>query len=203
MKQLKWKWFDHRTDLPRGLAARIGQIVVEWSVLERELEELIQMLMNTDIGMARIATNRMNARTRISSVSALLEWYVYHDRFRASYLKEFVKIGKRIATKTQNKRDVVAHGLWSRVGGEWCVLKLRGHRSTPELSPELEKLSRTFWPQREVITAETLDATIREIISEARVIEDFCKRLHRALPSEPFQYAPPKYTRRRRDLRGT
>ena len=114
MKQLKSTWFDHRTDLPQWLTSRVGQIVVEWSVLERELEELIQMLMNTDIGLARIATNRMNARTRISTASALLEWYVYHNKLRAPYLKEFITIGDGIATKTQNKRDLVAHGLWSR-----------------------------------------------------------------------------------------
>jgi hypothetical protein len=47
-------WFDHRTDLPQWITSRIAQIVVEWSVLERELEELIQMLVNTDIGFSRI-----------------------------------------------------------------------------------------------------------------------------------------------------
>jgi hypothetical protein len=45
-------------------ATRVGQIVIEWSVLERELEELIQMLVNTDIGFSRIMTNRMSARNR-------------------------------------------------------------------------------------------------------------------------------------------
>ncbi|MFZ2078275.1 MAG: hypothetical protein WAV38_16795 [Xanthobacteraceae bacterium] len=64
MKQLPWVWFDHRTDLPRWLTSRVGQIVIEWSVLERELEELIQMLLNTDIGFSRIMTNRMSARNR-------------------------------------------------------------------------------------------------------------------------------------------
>lgn len=201
MKQLKWAWFDHRTDLPQWLTSRIGQIVVEWSVLERELEELIQMLMNTDIGIARVTINRMNARTRISSICYFLEWYVYHDKLQVSYLKEFVRIGNRIATKTQNKRDTVAHGLWSLVDGKWCVLKMRGNRPTPELKPELEKLSRAFLPQREIITVEKLNAVIREIVSEARVLEEYCKAVHRVLRSEPFQYAPPKYTRQRRDRR--
>jgi hypothetical protein len=68
MKQLSLGRFDHRTDLPQWITSRIGQIVVEWSVLERELEELIQMLINTDIGFSHIITNRMNARTRIVSL---------------------------------------------------------------------------------------------------------------------------------------
>jgi hypothetical protein len=32
MKELKWVWFDHRTDLPTWITSRIGQIIVEWSV---------------------------------------------------------------------------------------------------------------------------------------------------------------------------
>src|SRR6516162_7167537 len=47
-------------------------------------------------------------------------------------------------TKPKTSADLVAQGLWSRVEGKWCVLKMRGHRSTPEPRPDLEKLSRTF-----------------------------------------------------------
>jgi hypothetical protein len=58
MKKLPWSWFDHRTDLPRWLLAGIGQIVVEWAVLERELEELIRVLMDADIRLGRIMPKR-------------------------------------------------------------------------------------------------------------------------------------------------
>jgi len=122
---------------------------------------------------------------------------VYHNKLQPAYLKEFSTIGNRIINRTQNKRDLVAHGLWSRVEGKWCVLKMRGYRPTPELRPELEKLSRTFLPQREIVTVEKLNANVREIVSEARAVEDFCKRIYSVLPLVPFQYAPPKYTRRR------
>ena len=201
MKELSLSWFDHRTDLPQWIASRIAQIVVEWSVLERELEELIQMLMNTDIGFSRIMTNRMNARTRIAAASSLIELYVFHKRIDASFLEEFEKIGARINNETQNRRDIVAHGLWSRTKGKWWVLKLRGQRPTPELKPELKRLSRAFLPQQEAVTKEKLDTTIQKIVSDARAVEDICKRLHGARPAEQFQYAPPNYTRRRRDQR--
>jgi hypothetical protein len=198
MKQLPWVWFDHRTDLPRWITSRIGQIVVEWSVLERELEELIQMLLNTDIGFSRIIINRMSARNRIDAAFSLIEWYVYHERLKASYLEEFQKIGNRITNETQSKRDMVAHGLWSFKKGNWWVLRLRGYRSTPELKPELKRLSRALLPQRQVITKGKLDKIVREIISDARAVQSFCKRVYRVKPPEQFQYAPPKYTRRRR-----
>jgi hypothetical protein len=198
MKEIQTIWFDHRTDLPTWITSRIGQIVVEWSVLERELEELIQMLVNTDIGFTRIMVNQLNARNRISSCHSLIEWYVFHKRIRGSFLREFSKIGNRVSKEAQNKRDIVAHGLWSLIKGNWWVLKHRGRRSTPELGPELKRLSRAFIPQRELITREKLDEIIQEIISDARAVQDFRERLHLVIPDEQFKYEPAKYTRRRR-----
>jgi hypothetical protein len=198
MKEIKTIWFDHRTDLPKWITSRIGQIIVEWSVLERELEELIQMLVNTDIGFTRIMVNRLNARNRISAAHSLIEWYVFHKRISGSFLKEFSKIGNRIANEIQNKRDMVAHGLWSFIKGNWWVLKQRGQRPTPELRPELEKLSRAFIPQRELITREKLDKIVQEVISGARAIQSFRERVYHVRPPEQFRYEPLKYTRRRR-----
>jgi hypothetical protein len=72
--------------------------------------------------------NRLNARNRISAAYSLIEWYDYHEWIKPSLLKEFNEIGKR-ATKTQGKRDIVAHGLWWRDKGKWWLLKKRGLRS--------------------------------------------------------------------------
>ena len=187
--------------MPHWLTSRIGQIVVEWSVLERELEELIQMLLNTDIGFSRIMTNRMIARNRIDAAFSLIEWYVYHGRIKASYLEEFQRLGNRITNETQSKRDMVAHGLWALKAGNWWVLRLRGQRATPELRPELRKLSRAMLPQRELITRKKLDQIVRGIVSDARAVHAFCERIHRVRPQEELKYAPPKYARRRRNRR--
>jgi hypothetical protein len=197
-KHLRWVWFDHRTDLPQWLTSRIGQIAVEWSVLERELEQLIQMLTDADIGIARIVSSRMNARTRLLIIGYLLEWYVYHGRLKSSYLKRFDKLANRIATKTQNKRDMVAHGLWSLIDRKWWVLRLAGQRQTPELRPEIEKLSRAFLPQRELVTRDKLDEIKEEIISDARSLESFCSDVFGEVQHEGWKYEPPKYSRRRR-----
>jgi hypothetical protein len=64
-------WVDHRTDIPQWAKDGVAQIIIEWSVLERELEELIRLLMDTDIQHVRILTARMNARTRILAATHL------------------------------------------------------------------------------------------------------------------------------------
>ncbi len=62
---IPWIWFDHRTDLPKWLTSAIGQVAVEWSALERELEELNRLLMDVELKIGRMATTGMNVRTRL------------------------------------------------------------------------------------------------------------------------------------------
>lgn len=64
-KKLKDGWFDHRTDLPQWLSIGIGQVIVEWAVLERELEEVVRLLMDADIAVGRIVT-KLDAGPRLS-----------------------------------------------------------------------------------------------------------------------------------------
>lgn len=199
MKQLAWSWFDHRTDLPQWITSRIGQIAVEWSVLERELEQFVHLLTDADIGHARIVTSRMNVRTRISTIGYLIEWYVYHGQLTPEFLKRFDKLSTRIATKTQPKRDMVAHGLWSIVGGKWHVLRLAGHRATPGLRPDLERLSRPLLPQRESVTRDKLDQIVDEIIEGAKSLAQLCEEIYHGLSPSLSRYKPPQYSRRRRN----
>lgn len=65
---------------------------------------------------------------------------------------------------------------------------------TPELRPELKELTRALLPQRNLITGKKLDKIVREIISDARSVHAFCKRIRRVLPPEkvaPKIYSPP------------
>ena len=63
MKKIPWRWHDHRTDLPQWLVSGIGQVVVEWAVLEREADELIRLLVDTDLRTGRIIANRLSAHS--------------------------------------------------------------------------------------------------------------------------------------------
>src|SRR5579863_1727359 len=197
MKKLPWEWFDHRTDLPPWLRAGIGEIVVEWSVLERELEETIQLLLDVEIALSRIIVHSMQARNRVHVIDYLIEWYVYHDKLDQRFAKQFNKIGDRIANKTQAKRDMVAHGLWSMRKGKWHVLRLRASRQTPELRPDLDKVSRPVLPQMVPVTRETIASIVKDIIADAKELQAFCADVYAAL--SPSRYEPLQYSRRRRD----
>jgi hypothetical protein len=192
--KLPWSWFDHRTDVPQWVAAGIGRAVVEWAVLEREIEEVIHLLLDVDIKDARIIANKMDAEHRAIVVVTLLQARVYNDRFPAARLKEFSKIRRRIK-EHQVQRDILAHGLWGEHNGEWRVLRLRQSRNTPQLEPDIKSLSRAVLPQIEPINRNKLREIAIEIVSIAKETQKFCADLRSAL--SPSRYIQPQYARRR------
>jgi hypothetical protein len=194
--QLPWKWFDHRTDLPAWVLSGIGQITAEWSVLERELEEVVQALLDVEIAISRIVVNSMQARNRIELIGYLIEWYVYHGRLAQNFSERFNKLGSRLKEKTQSQRDKVAHGLWTKRKGKWYLLRLRAQRPTPQLLPAFKKVSRPVLPETELVTRETIASTIKQIIADAAEVQAFCAEIYAALA--PSRYKPPQYSRRRR-----
>src|SRR5215813_4947900 len=194
IRKLQPAWFDHRTDIPQWICSGIAYAVAEWAVLQRELEELIRILMDGEIQQVRILVNNMNVQTRVQTAANLIQALMVLKKLKRRDRTRL--LGKKIET-AQNKRDMLAHGLWSKHEGKWHVLRLRQSRPTPQLRRSSEQLSRAVLPQRELITPEKLNSIAREIVSVARRIEVFCRYLLRSLTS--LRNTPPQYTRRRRD----
>jgi hypothetical protein len=196
LKRLKLGWHDYRTDIPEWIASGIGQTAAEWAVIERELEEVIRLLMDADIQIARIAANRMNARTRIITIKSLLESHVLNGTLKKRDRARFVNLTKKVQDY-QTKRDMLAHGLWDKQRGSWYVLQTRQSREMPQLRPSLESLSRAVLPQPHKITRAWLRSACRQNQTLAKRLVTYCKHLERALA--PLRNITPQYTRRRRD----
>ncbi len=192
-------WFDHRTDIPQWIASGIGQVCAEWAVLERELEELIRLLMDIDIKDARIICNWMNAKTRVATIQSIIQARIIDDKLKTPRLEKFTKLAEKIEHKLQPKRDILAHGLWGKHKGKWCTLKMRQSRKTPQLEPDLKKLSRAVLPQREIVNRAAFRGTAREIQATTSEIEAFCDAV--AIELAPLRNTRPQYTRRKRSYR--
>src|SRR5262245_33423632 len=111
IQKLKPAWHDYRTDIPSWILKGIGQVVAEWAVLERELEELIRLLMDIRIEFGRIAVNWMSASTRAATAQHLIQVRILDDKLERRHLETFTKLAKKIGD-LQTKRDILAHGLW-------------------------------------------------------------------------------------------
>jgi hypothetical protein len=199
-KKLETYWFDHRTDLPPWISSGIGQTAAEWSVLERELEEIIRILTNGETQQTRILTNRMNVRSREATIKALIDAHILQGTLGLLHRKRYLRISKLIEPN-QTNRDMLAHGLWTKRGRYWLVLQARKTRRMPELRPKLESLSRVVLPQSHRMTRTRFRSICRQIVAVARRLEAFGKSLERALG--PLRHIPPPYTRRRHDYRPT
>jgi hypothetical protein len=199
IQKLKPSWHDHRTDIPRWLLAGIGQVASEWAVCERELEELIRLLMDVRIEFGRIIVNWMNAKTRVATAQHLIQLHILDGKLKKKdHLEVFTKIAEKIES-LQTKRDILAHGTWDEYQGVWCTLKMRQSRKTPQLEPDLDKLGRAVLPQRDPITRERLKTDAKEIADVTKRVVAFCSTLETALA--PLQNKSPEYTRRRRGYR--
>lgn len=196
IKKLKPAWFEHQTNIPQWIAKGIAQVTAEWAVFERELEELIRLLIDAKIEHGRIIVNWMSAKIRGVAAQHLIQSHILNDRLKPQHLETFTKIAEKIES-LQTKRDIVAHGLWGKHEGKWCTLKVRQTRKTPELEPDLKKLARAVLPQRFFVTEKQFLADAEGIASAARAVEDFCRVL--SVELAPLQNIPPKYSRRRRD----
>lgn len=193
--RLKEAWFDHGTDIPKWAKIGIAQIIVEWAVLERELEEVVRLVMDGEIQNVRILTGKMNARGRIEAAAYLIEAHIYEERVDKNILKRFHKLGKHIEENLQPLRDMVAHGLWGKFNNKWHVLKMRKRRKTPELGLKMDYVSRPVLPQREEMTLEKLHQAVLQIVEGTKSIEAFCEDWKSLLP--PSQYKSPVYSRRK------
>jgi hypothetical protein len=194
-------WFDHRTDLPDCITIGIGQIVVEWSVLERELEELIRLLMDADIQHVRIVTNSMKAQTRLSAAQHLIEGHIINGKLKAVDLTDLTVMSKDWFSDTglQNKRDRFAHGLWAKDDATgWSVLRTRQKRVVVEFRDELslEKTSRPTLPQPQPVIGQDLLDVAREISAASAALVSFCQRLEASLA--PLRHKLPEYNRGKR-----
>ena len=153
-----WVWVTHRVDVPSSLTAWVGRIMVEWSEFEWQLEEAIRLLLDSEIKPARIIVAGMNARSRLRAISNLVQSHTLAPAIH----KEAIDIGNRIE-KVQPGRDIVAHGLWGRVNGQWYVLTNSGSRTLPPWG----KVARVVLPQRLAVTPDSLRA-IRDSIRHER-----------------------------------
>ena len=191
-------WFDHRTDLPQWLSVGIGQTVSEWAVLERELENIIRILIDSEVAHSRILLFRVNTRTRIAIIKALIEFHTLHGRLKRADKTRFVRVQKDIDKEAGN-RNLLAHGLWTKRSKSWFVLQTRESRSIPELQPTLESLSRAVLPQSIKITRAKLRSFCTRAVSLSRRLERIAARFERALG--PLRYTQPPYTRKRPNYR--
>ena len=183
-------WVTHRTAIPPWIAHAVGKIVTEYSYLEWQFEEVIRLLLETDIKRARIVSTGMNMRTRTAVAATLAR---AHGK---GFTSEIQSLGNE-ARELQTEREKLAHGLWAKMGKGWCLVRTSGIRRIGGV-----KIARAFLPTSERITRGGIADIRSRIRNTQRRMRLLRKKLKAALPPSPHK-SPEQFRQTNRPLRHT
>jgi len=170
-------WVTHRVDIPKWLATSIGRLMAEQSDLEWQFEEVIRILLETDIKRGRMVAVGMNLRGQIKLASNLI---LCHGATK-SFAKTLDAIAKE-AEKLKTFRDRLAHGAWGKIGPDWYVLSASGARSLGG-----NTVSRAYLPSREKMTRRLVASHLRRVRTCRRNMRSLRASLRAALPPSPYR----------------
>lgn len=198
MKKLPWIWVVERTDIPKWLATDIGRVAVEWSYLEFQTQEIIRLLMATNVKFARIITTGMSLRTRLQNTSHLLHAYVYNEDIDKSLIDGFSHITYYINNQIEPDRNYLIHGTWAKVEGKWILIRsARGSRGHSQLGKF--KLPRSVLPELKPWTHEKTEELRAKIQKAHTDLDTFTTNLETALP--PSSHKSPRQRKQDRPSR--
>lgn len=108
-------------DIPAEHITLIGHVVLEWSRLEKSLEELIWAYLGVDVDEGRIITARLDARYKMNMFRGLAEVLMQENDF-----SDMRRILHRMA-ELYSVRSLVVHGNWfvEKPGNVVAVMSLR------------------------------------------------------------------------------
>jgi hypothetical protein len=160
-----------RADLPQALTREIGKIVTRWAFLEYQIQAFIWDLAGVDQRVGRLAMREPRITDR---------WDVMLDLAALQGVKVDTKQLSSFKTglnELQSKRDLFAHGVWTKPKGKgrpWHVILARGNHAR---DVEIPHRNRRISPEGVSVSAEQL----RIIADRIETATDSFRRLRGAI----------------------
>ena len=167
-------------ELPASINREIGKIIVRWSYLEYCVQKIVWLLAGVPEIVGRFAIREPRFTDRLEMIRDLaplrgIKWS--EAKFQA-YLQQ--------ATAAQNRRDLLAHGLWTKYpDGTLRVIHTRGQH--PKNRTQVPHRSRKVSPEALFVTVPELQMMISRIdllITEAVSLERDIQAQFLALPDK-------------------
>jgi hypothetical protein len=111
--------------IPTAHAARVGQFLAEWSMLELVLEDLIWLLAGIDPHVGRIFASRLDLRPKTEIMDALLKLKAAPGEVADAWAEV-----RKVIPGLQENRNWIAHGIW-RAGLETKAAVLSHRKGKP------------------------------------------------------------------------
>lgn len=169
-------------DLPKDYLIAIGRIVVTWSLIERQLANIVYMLLRVDKKRGRLAIRSPRAFEYITMIEQLSELdTIAVNRQDLSALKALLE-------KVQKYRDLAIHGAWLRGADDHVYVQDISGNWRPGKAKT--KVPRRVKPEAVEVSAEDLAGFADKMRTAALLID----RVHqeteaqlRASPRKPLE----------------
>lgn len=156
-------------DLPASYAREIGKIAVRWAYYERYIQTMIWAIAlggyERGTALGRLAIREVKPEDQLDLLKNVAD-------IRAIELDlALIKSMKPRAKDAVSRRNLVAHGLWTRLGAEWLVQQTRGQWEEYEGAP---KGSKKYQPEAvpvDAIYLRQLVSDITDLIADARTLK--------------------------------
>ena len=117
--------YDHvsgmpRHDLPAAYAREIGRIVVAWARFDYLARVTLWATLDLSAPEGRLAARALRPADALGVISALLALR------GASWDQNLCADLKKRAAALKTERDLLAHGIWDNISGEWAVEESAG-----------------------------------------------------------------------------
>lgn len=152
-------------NLPVEFTQEIGVAVVRWAYYERIIQKIVWLLVDAGETVGSYAVREPRITERIEMIRDLAA-------FRSLNIdqKRLDRMGK-VADWALKTRDLVAHGIWGRVNGEWVIEHRRGQHSKDEDVPHRSRRSFPGGIIMNVTELQRLTKVIEKLIIEAVALE--------------------------------
>ena len=156
----------HHQKLPLLNYRKIGEITVQWNLVEVYLQTIVWHYLGLDYKRGRLLTYGLNARQKIGLFKSLTSRWIDDPT-----IKTKIRLIAKAANTLCDKRNEIVHGIW-------------GYENDPK---ELYLLQISNIRQRVIPAAsktrfEDLQSTVRDVVTLKNQLLDLHKNLGVAIP---------------------
>ncbi|ALO44907.1 hypothetical protein [Pseudohongiella spirulinae] len=150
---------------------QLGVFVYSFQLVEREIEDIIVLLMNTDTEMVAILMSELDLSEKLKTVDVLLARFIDLRRgISEGYKAEFHKLVSRILKLCERRNDLVhsKYDTWQNIDGKLGLLRQNSKlRASKGLREELE----------EELLPEAFDGDVQSISDCLQELEKYRQRI--------------------------
>lgn len=154
-------------ELPTSLCREIGRITVRWAFFERYLKAISWEFLGVDAALGRISIRDPKPKQLLEMVRDIA--IIQKIEIDSASLKNMLEHVETISSE----RDLITHGIWMHIDGEWNIQRVAGNWPKQQVAKEAPTGSRRVLPEGVVMSVTKLQS----LASKIEKLIDHAKRL--------------------------